>query len=453
MLNKNAIAELLKTTPEALSAFEDSYRKNVLEQDKPGKHLFRNIIDAVNPNVEDRNVDPALINRIVDELVADTRVFKYKNGESSTPEMPALPDNQSVTLDELNKISKSIRPQLSRNCIQTDMEYGMTGPSVLFMYKKMLEATDPAEKKQFYGMFHNGLDVLDIDSISYKLLDTFEISMGYWLPRLIQANEGHRFFKIPDTTVAKLPISLLQLSRIDYGRINETTHAIVNKYAQKVFEPNPDKDYFVKTGVYSSKFDFRNAHVTGAGEVAEIGDYLLYIHADSVLKAGQMHTNGIATTTEWVVREFIHDVEDNPMIYRGLPLHTEYRVFIDCDADEVLSVYPYWEPETMKQRFGHEEDSDTPDMTHDYIVYKSHEETLMRRFHENKDLIKNKVQEILPDLDLTGHWSLDIMQNGDDFWLIDMATGPRSAFYDKAVPEDRRHEIPRELWTSLTADD
>lgn len=45
---------------------------------------------------------------------------------------------------------------------------------------------------------------------------------------------------------------------------------------------------------------------------------------------------GVSTTNEWVVREFIPDKEGNPCIYKGLPLHTEYRVFVDCDTDEVL---------------------------------------------------------------------------------------------------------------------
>lgn len=35
-----------------------------------------------------------------------------------------------------------------------------------------------------------------------------------------------------------------------------------------------------------------------------------------------------------------------------------------------------------------------------------------------------------------GQWSVDIMQNGDDFWLIDMAQADLSAYYKDAVPEE-----------------
>ena len=69
---------------------------------------------------------------------------------------------------------------------------------------------------------------------------------------------------------------------------------------------------------------------------------------------------GVNTTNEWAVREYIKDMEENPCIYKGMPLHTEYRVFIDCDQKTVLGCFPYWEPETMEKRFGQEEDADSP---------------------------------------------------------------------------------------------
>ncbi len=65
-----------------------------------------------------------------------------------------------------------------------------------------------------------------------------------------------------------------------------------------------------------------------------------------------------------------------------------------------------------------------------------HEEILMSRYNENKEIVVNKVKKILPDINLTGQWSLDIMQNGNDFWLIDMATADRSALND-CVPKGK----------------
>lgn len=62
----------------------------------------------------------------------------------------------------------------------------------------------------------------------------------------------------------------------------------------------------------------------------------------------------------------------------------------------------------------------------------------MRRYHENKDAVADHIRKILPALDLRGQWSIDVMQNGDGFWLIDMAVAERSFFYDRVPLELRR---------------
>lgn len=142
----------------------------------------------------------------------------------------------------------------------------------------------------------------------------------------------------------------------------------------------------------------------------------------------------MATTNEWVVREYIEDVENNPTIYNGLPLRTEYRFFIDAEANSILGVSPYWEPETMKDRFENHADATSPDMLHDAVIYRAHEPTLMGRYHQNLEKVTAAVHELLPHLDLPGQWSLDIMQNGEDFYLVDMATASTSAL-SQCVPE------------------
>ena len=73
-----------------------------------------------------------------------------------------------------------------------------------------------------------------------------------------------------------------------------------------------------------------------------------------------------------------------------------------------------------------------------------HEETLMNRYNEHKDEIINHIKELLPDVELTGQWSIDIMQNGDTFWLIDMALAVNSALVD-CVPKEKLRR-PEENW-------
>lgn len=121
------------------------------------------------------------------------------------------------------------------------------------------------------------------------------------------------------------------------------------------------------------------------------------------------------------------------MIYHGMPLHTEYRVFVDFDTKEVLGIHPYWDPDVMKKHFGDTKKSDDPDAYHDYITYSLNEDKLMVRYEKNKDVVARHVQNILSgdiETNMSGQWSMDIMQNGSDFWFIDMAPASMSAFHE-----------------------
>ena len=149
---------------------------------------------------------------------------------------------------------------------------------------------------------------------------------------------------------------------------------------------------------------------------------------------------GVSTTTEWVVREYIQPDPDTKEIYYGLPLRPEYRIFVDFDSDEIIGCSPYWEPETMKKRFGHCEDSDDPDKVHDYIIYSAAEEELMEQYHKNIGNISENLQKMIPEINLTGQWSVDIMQNGNDFYIIDMAPAATSALKE-CVPAGKLKDM------------
>lgn len=169
----------------------------------------------------------------------------------------------------------------------------------------------------------------------------------------------------------------------------------------------------------------------------ELGEYLLFISHQAVMMASYFvspHTYGAATTNEWVVRDYIRDVEDNPCIYKGLPLHTEYRVFVDFDKKKVIGTANYWDPQMMRQRFGHAADANSPHNIHDYVVYDMHEPLLSRRYNENVEKVRNHVEQLIPHIALSGQWSMDIMQNGEDFYIIDMALAENSAL-NECVPK------------------
>ena len=144
---------------------------------------------------------------------------------------------------------------------------------------------------------------------------------------------------------------------------------------------------------------------------------------------------GACTTNEWVVRDFIQDKDNAPTIYKGMPLHTEYRVFVDMDTNSVMGISPYWEPSVMEHRFSMCDDADSPHQTHDYIVYRMHKDNLMARYEQNKNLVISKIGEMLPFINLHGQWSIDVMQNGTDFYIIDMALAANSALL-QCVPKN-----------------
>ena len=439
-LTPEEIAALLQITPEALKEFEAAYRMEAL--DTVSDNFFEvNARQAKDQMSKESRLPENLIFRIGQELLESTHQIQEYDGEHLAVFAPEA-ESQPVEREELMAFPELDRPQLTgRYCCRDIPEDSY--PELLCLWKRYQETGNRA----FYHQFRQGLDILDVDPVLYRMIGTNPNSMGFWFPSLVRAVMGTRFFRIPQTIIARIPETLLQMTRLDYGTLTPATLQVVDRYCQKVFRLDPNREYFVKTGTYSSKFDFRNTHVHGAKEVAELGEYLLFIHHQALQMASplaQPCIYGVSTTNEWVVREFIPDKEGNPCIYKGLPLHTEYRVFVDCDADEVLGIVPYWDPDTMKHRFGHSEDSDSLHQKHDYVIYQMHERTLMERYHKHKERVAAEVEAILPDIQLPGQWSIDIMQNGEDFWIIDMALAENSAFAD-CIPEGKRSPL-EENW-------
>ncbi len=442
-LSNDEIAELLKTTPEALEAFERTYQTEVLGNESQSDNFFdlNSRMMSELSKQDSSSVDVSdIINRIVNEFLSEVFVYKYRRGVGQCFTSPSgLTDKEhAVTREDINALPQEIRPQATSYFQKRDIGAPSFDTLLYNLREYLNEKNDPGKRKMFYHLFRQGLDILDLDPVTYEMLSMNRNNMGFWLPKIAPHVEKAGFFKIPDTTIMKVPMNMLQLTRCDYSELTRTTLDIVDKVCFKAFELDESKDYFIKTGTYSSKFDFRNAYVHGGKEVRELGEYLLFIqHQASQMAAplSKPSIYGVSTTNEFVVREFIHDTEGNPTIYKGLPLHTEYRVFIDFDTREVLGMTPYWEPGTMKKRFGEGADHSVHDL-HDYAVYKAHEDTLMGRYEAHRGEIRSEVQKLLNTYNggLNGQWSVDIMQNGEDFWLIDMALAENSALYDLCVP-------------------
>ena len=58
----------------------------------------------------------------------------------------------------------------------------------------------------------------------------------------------------------------------------------------------------------------------------------------------------------------------------------------------------------------------------------------MEEYRRNELLVREKIREMLGDIPLDGQWSIDVMQNGDDFYIIDMALAATSALSEGVPP-------------------
>lgn len=419
-ISKDEIAELLKVNPDLLEKFENAYQPTLDEVDD---NFFKvNAKQAAKENKKNRISDlddelNSIVDKIVDELLVDAGIIS-KNIEY-------------LKAEDLKHLPEKVRPQLAGNLIKKEINQLSYLP-ILDYYKRWKDTGDT----ESYHRFRQGLDILDLDPITYEIIGMNKNSMGYWLGELEQAIDDTGFFKYPKTKVVKVPLPLLQLTRLDYSSHTPTTIKILNEFCMKAFDLDVNKKYFIKTGTYSSKFDFRNAVVQGEQEVRELGEYLLFIHFQALQMASPLSSPviyGVSTTNEWVVREFIEDVENNPTIYKGMPLHTEYRFFVDLGTKEVMGVSPYWREDVMKRSFNEGEQDNHK--KHDYVIYKMHEEVLYERYNANVDKLTKKVEELIKNIDLDkGQWSLDVMQNGEDFYVIDMALASESALSDVVEP-------------------
>lgn len=432
------IALLLKDNLERQREFENLYEQ--FEVDAENLNLFQQnaakVIDKSDKLVSLSESAEELVEQVVEELVSQTAIW-----DSTENKVLPLPQPTRYLQDAKTLVSLQEQGlQFSGYMCKTDIPEP-SSKALLSQYQSYVKTGNML----FYNLFRQGLDILDLDPIVYELLNHDPNTMSNWIFAIKGVVDKTKFFKIPKTRIIKVPLALLQSTRVyDFGELSPLSLEIINRYAQKVFDLYKEKDYFIKTGTFSSKFDFRNAKVTKGQEVSELGSYLWYIQHQANQMASPLNNKviyGVSSNNEWVVREFIDDTENNPTIYNGLPLHTEYRVFVDFETEEVIGISPYWHPEVMKENFLYIGVSAPIQKNHDYINYINHEKTLMKRYEENKDLVVSEISKLLKDCKLKGQWSIDIMQNGSDFWLIDMARASESAL-SECVPKEKLKQAP-----------
>lgn len=176
------------------------------------------------------------------------------------------------------------------------------------------------------------------------------------------------------------------------------------------------KVYNIKNGAFSNKFDANDCF----SNYYDIPRKFLNIQYAGMCRDAD-------GTSEMIIREVIdYDLSIVPTIYSGLALRPEYRVFVDFDNDTTLYVVNYWDYDYC---YSHLNKTDK-------IIFDYMRSYLESEFENNKDRVIELIEKnLIPHNKknrnkLSGIWSVDIMKAEEDYYLIDMAIGCQSAYYD-----------------------
>ncbi len=248
-------------------------------------------------------------------------------------------------------------------------------------------------------------------------------AMSKWLPYFIDKG-----FNIPKTIIHEFPeewFSWLNSDNYSEEKIKE-----FNAYMKKlVLESREDfisnalnngKPLFMKTGSFSDKFRFSGCKVLST---EALGEQFLNIFYSAMMVS-------CPPTTEVVIREFIDTKSDRKYIYDGMKLNTEYRIFYDFDKKQIVGVFNYWDRKVLSEAL------ENPYSMDDYHTFVSEIDNIEKEYEEQRDSLIAQCNQILPNVQLKGIWSIDFMFDGDKFWLIDAALGRNSYYFNRIKAEN-----------------
>lgn len=248
-----------------------------------------------------------------------------------------------------------------------------------------------------------------------------------WYPHIKSFGNFHSADVISNQILTYEETKLLRTEtqeETDWKKLNEILKPTIEKM-------QPNTLYSIKNGCFSNKFEF----YTSIGTRTELANKLWEInYASSLLDTGGY--------TELVVRQYLPtDICHTLTIYNGMPLRTEVRVFYNMDTKEIEYVKDYWDYDYCSKHIAKLNDRIIFDIFHnkvEEIGVTDHQKELERVI----DKIYSDINTLEFDGELKGIWSIDFMYNNNTnkIYLIDMARGFRSAYWDinELKPETRK---------------
>ncbi len=98
-------------------------------------------------------------------------------------------------------------------------------------------------RKQAYDRFRSGLDLLDLDGLMYAMIDKKSKFYGILAPALVEAVKTGLLSRSRQPPI-KVPLTLLQLTRLDYGTHTPTTLKIVDDYCYRGYLTDEKQNVF-----------------------------------------------------------------------------------------------------------------------------------------------------------------------------------------------------------------
>lgn len=257
-----------------------------------------------------------------------------------------------------------------------------------------------------------------------------ENRFSFWFEQVNLPTTKEAGLDIPKTLIIKVPVDVIR-AFADYtnGGMHVVEEWFHSDVVPKLKEAGLDRRLlFIKNGAFSNKFRGNLACLTTS--TGMLSNFI------SIQQTAEEIFMGYDGMDELIVRERImYDSATTACIYHGLPLRPEYRAFYDFDAHRPIFIANYWD-----ETYGQMNDAT------DKIVFQARAPYIKAEYEKNKDKVLRVVAEAMKHVTgLSGPWSIDVMQDNGQFFLIDMAVAEQSAYWERRPGAN--DSVRRSRWT------
>ena len=255
-------------------------------------------------------------------------------------------------------------------------------------------------------------------------------NFSYWFPHVKEL--GGKGINIPESVIIPIPEEIYKAFFRERKGDGEKIDNWVIDHVVPAIEANPllkNKKIFIKNGCFSDKFDFaKSCLIENYQDEETLIKHISNIQSDAIIH----ETDGYL---ELVIRQYIEPSRPNtPTIYNGMPLRPEIRIFYDFDRHKYLYSVNYWDWDYCHDHicFGWDgertPDADTYETAWPFLKFKT-EKLLDKYFPLISEALSNVATLTMPD-GQPNIWSVDFILEDSCVWLIDMAQGWRSVYWD-----------------------